>query len=206
MRVPVPALFLASALATPLLASGEVGILLDKQFGKAQSVAVGQMVASGNYDSVSPSGVGFRVGTSFLDLGVMSVGVNATYHPKAEEDLKWNGAKVGKVGMEYAAVGAGLDWKLLLNLHAGIEIRRERISGELPLPGGGGIISGNSTSTRPWMKLGVGFVAPLPLVSPFVRLELAMPTTKTDKTGTPDDLRQALAPQFQVALYGGIRF
>lgn len=203
MRFHVP---LILALALPASAGVEVGLLLDRQIGKAQTVAAGQQVASGTYDSVSPSGMGFRVGTSLLDLGVLALGLNATYHPKAEEDLKLGGATLGKFGSEYAAVGVGLDWKLVLNLHAGLEIRRERLSGDLRLPTGTGVVSGTASSTRPWMKVGVGFSVPLPVVSPFVRLELAVPTTKNEKTGTPDDLRQALAPQYQVALYGGLRF
>jgi hypothetical protein len=206
MKKHVP-LILALALAMPAFAGGEIGLLLDRQLGKAQTVAAGQQIHSGNYDSVSPSGMGFRVGASFLDIGIMALGVNATYHPKSEEDLKFNGAKVGKFGAEYLAVGAGLDWKLLVNLHAGVEIRRERFTGDLiPPPPGTGVLSGTVTTTRPWMKFGIGFSVPLPVVSPFVRLEFAVPTTKNDKTGTPDDLRQALAPQYQVALYGGLRF
>lgn len=203
MRIHAP---LALALALPAFAGGEIGLLLDKQMGKAQTVAAGQQIRSGNYDSVSPSGMGFRVGASFLDIGIMALGVNATYHPKAEEDLKINGAKIGKFGAEYVAVGAGLDWKLLINLHAGVEIRREKFTGDLYPPTGTGVLSGSASTTRPWMKFGLGFSIPLPVVSPFVRLELAVPTTKNDKTGTPDDLRQALAPQYQIALYGGLRF
>jgi len=206
MRKHAP-FILALALAMPAFAGGEIGLLLDRQLGKAQTVAAGQQIGSGNYDSVSPSGMRFRVGTSFLDIGIMSLGVNATYHPKAEEDLKLNGTKIGKFGVEYVAVGAGLDWKLLVNVHAGVEIRRERISGDLfPPPPGSGVLSGSASTTRPWMKFGIGFSVPFPVVSPFVRLEFAVPTTKNDKTGTPDDLRQALAPQYQVALYGGLRF
>jgi hypothetical protein len=203
MRILIP---VALALALPAFAGGEVGILLDKQMGKAQTVAAGQMIASGNYDSVSPSGMGFRVGDSFLDLGILALGVNATYHPKAEEDLKLNGMKIGRFGAEYVAIGAGLDWKLLVNLHAGVEIRREKLTGNLLPPVGAGVLTGSASTTRPWLKFGVGFGIPLPGVSPFLRLELAVPTTKNDKTGTPDDLRQALAPQYQVALYAGLRF
>lgn len=203
MRIHAP---LALALALPAFAGGEIGLLLDRQLGKAQTVATGQQIRSGSYDAVSPTGMGFRVGTSFLDIGIMALGVNATYHPKAEEDLVLNGAKLGKFGAEYVAVGAGVDWKLLINVHAGVEIRREKFTGDLYPATGTGVLSGSATSTRPWMKFGLGFSVPLPVVSPFVRLEVAVPTTKNDKTGTPDDLRQALAPQYQVALYGGLRF
>ena len=186
----------------PAFAGGEIGLLLDRQTTKAQTVMVAQTAANGSYDAGSPGGVGFRVGTSFLDIGILAVGVNATYHPKAEQDLKLNGSKIGKYGVEYYALGAGLDWKLLLNLHAGVEFRRETYSADFPAWGS----LGSTSTTRPWVKFGVGFSAPLPALSPFVRLEVAFPSSKTDRTGAPDDLRQALAPQAQVALYGGIRF
>ncbi|MBI4912587.1 MAG: hypothetical protein HY823_07610 [Acidobacteria bacterium] len=193
---------LALLAAAPLLADGEVGVLLDRQFGKAQSVQVAQTAVNGSYDAVSPSGMGFRVGASFLDIGVMAININATYHPKSEEDLVLNGKKVARFGAEYLAVGAGLDWKLVLNLHAGVEMRREKYSADLPAWNSLGSVE----LTRPWLKFGVGFSVPLVVVSPFARLEFAVPTTKNDKTGTPDELRKALAPQYQVALYGGIRF
>jgi len=191
------------ALATlPAAASTEIGLLLDKQTSKAQSVLVAQTSVNGRYDAGSPTGMGFRIGTSFLDVGIMAVGVNATYHPKTEQDLTFNGVKLGKYGSQYIALGAGLDWKLFLNLHAGVEFRRETYSADFPAWGS----LGNTSLTRPWVKFGVGFSVPTPILSPFVRVEVAFPSTKTDKTSTPDDLRQALAPQAQIAVYGGIRF
>ena len=202
-------LLLAALLAASLPAradGGEVGLLFDRLGGKAQTVAAGQQVAAGNYDAVSPTGLGFRAGLNLLDRKVLSLGLNATYHPRAEQDLKLGGTTLGKYGNEYAALGAGLDWKFLLNLHAGVEIRRERLSADLRPASGTGVLSGSVSSTRPWMTFGVGFSVPLPLISPFVRLEVATPTTRNDRTGTPDDLREALAPQLQVAVYAGIRF
>jgi hypothetical protein len=66
--------------------------------------------------------------------------------------------------------------------------------------------TGDSTTlVRPWVKAGVGYAVPTP-VSPFVRLEVAVPLTKDDSTGSADDFRKAMAPSLQVGLYGGIRF
>ena len=200
-----PALLSLGLVPVPLLAGGEVGVLFDRQMGKAQTVAAGQSLAAGNYGSVSPSGMGLRLGWSLLDLKVVELGLNATYHPKAEEDLALGGVKVGKFGTSYAAIGAGLDWKFLVNLHAGVEIRRERLTADLRTTGGG-TLSGNVSQSRPWAVVGLGFSLPLPVLSPFIRLEFATPTTKNDRTGTPDDLREALAPQSQVGIYAGIRF
>lgn len=196
---PLPILLAATL---PALAGAEVGLLFDRMTTKAHMVLVSQTAVNGNYDAGTLAGTGIRVGTTFIDLKVLSVGVNATWHPKSEQDLTLNGARLGKYGAQYMAVGAGVDWKLILNLHAGVEFRRETYSADFPAWGS----LGNTSLTRPWAKVGVGFSVPLPLVSPFVRLELAMPTTKTDKTSTPDDLRQALAPQAQVAIYAGVRF
>jgi hypothetical protein len=186
----------------PAAADTEIGVLLDRQMSKTQSVFVAQTAVNGSYDAGSPSGMGFRVGRRFLNVGIMAVGVNATFHPKSEQDLQLNGTKIGKYGTQYYAVGAGLEWKLLLNLHAGVEFRRETISADFPAWGS----LGSTSLTRPWIKVGVGFSLPIPVLSPFIRLEVAFPSSKDDKTGTPDELRQALAPQTQVGLYGGIRF
>lgn len=190
---------LLPALLVPMLAlptsAAELGLLLDKQFGKAQTVTL-----LGKYDAVRPAGVGLRAGISLLDLKVAELGLTATYHPKAEEDLVLEGVKLGKYGAEYIAVGAQVDWKFLVNLHAGVDLRREKLTTEVS-----GIEDSN-TVTRPWIKAGIGFSVPTPLVSPFFRLEVAMATTKEDKKDTADNLRKAMAPEYQIGLYGGIRF
>ncbi len=190
---------LLPALLVPMLAlpasAGELGLILDKQFGKAQTVTL-----VGKYDAVRPAGVGLRAGLSLLDLKVAELGVTATYHPKAEEDLVLDGVKLGKYGTEYIAVGAQVDWKFLVNLHAGVDLRREKLTTDV-----GGVEDSN-TVTRPWIKAGIGFSVPTPLVSPFFRLEVAMATTKEDKKDTPDNFRKAMAPEYQIGLYGGIRF
>lgn len=185
--------------ALPMMA-GEVGILLDKQIGKAQAVAAGVAgLPSGNYDAVSPTGVGFRVGYSFIDLKVAELGMALTYHPKADGDIAVGGYK-GTYSNQYFAVGVQADWKFLVNLHAGVDMRSEKLTSNIAG------VSDSTTVTRPWVKAGLGFSVPTPVVSPFVRLEVAMPVSKEDKTTSPDDFRKAMAPALQVSLYGGIRF
>lgn len=188
----------AAALAVVPVQAAEVGILLDKQFGKAQAVSA---LPSAKYDSVSPAGFGIRAGFSVLDLKVAELGLTATYHPKAEGDLVLFGNKVGTLGNEYFAVGAQLDWKFLVNLHAGVDLRREKYT-STDLVGN----KESNTATRPWVKAGIGFSIPTPMVSPFFRLEVAVATSKEDKTDSSDNLRKALAPEYQVGIYGGIRF
>jgi hypothetical protein len=188
-------------IALPAQAS-EFGLLLDKEIGRAQSFG-GQTTTdglrNGGYDSASPTGYGFRAAYTFLNLKVAEFGAAVTYHPKTEADLTGNGA-TGKYGNEYVAIGVQADWKLLLNLHAGLDMRSEKLTTNA------NGVSDSTTVTRPWAKAGVGFELPTPAVSPFVRLEVAVPLTNSDATGNPDDFRKAMAPSLQVALYGGIRF
>ncbi len=200
---------LLPALLVPMLAlpasSAELGLLLDKQFGKAQTVAAIGGMPVGKFDAIQPAGFGIRAGFSVLDLKVAELGLTATYHPKAEEDLVVQNVKAGKYSSEYIALGAQVDWKFLVNIHAGVDLRREKytLSDFEGLNVG---LNGDNTVTRPWIKAGIGFSVPTPLVSPFFRLEVAMATTKEDKKDSADNLRKALAPEYQIGLYGGIRF
>lgn len=191
----------SAALAVVPVNAAEVGLLLDKQFGKAQALTA---VPGAKYDAVSPTGFGIRAGVSILDLKVAELGLTATYHPKAEGDLELNGAKLGKFGTEYIAIGAQVDWKFLVNLHAGVDLRREKYT-TTDLLGG----KESNTATRPWVKAGIGFSVPTPVVSPFFRLEVAVAASKDDKTvdlAFTENTRKALAPEYQVGIYGGIRF
>jgi hypothetical protein len=176
----------------------EVGILLDKQFGSAQAIA--GLTA----DAARPTGAGLRGAYTLLNLGVAEVGVSGTYHFEAKDDLTVNGYHLGNFSNQYWAIGAQADWKLLLNLHAGLELRREKADSD------GGLLLGDAstTFTRPWISAGVGFSFPLPVVSPFVRLEAAyaLQTYSVSENSSFDDVRKAMAPKFQIALYGGIRF
>jgi len=185
-------------------ASGvEIGILADKQVGKVQalSAAASGDFPSGNYDAVSPTGFGFRVGYTFLDLKIASLGAAMTYHPKAEGDLKAAGTTYGKLGHDYAAIGLQADWKFLVNLHAALDYRSEKVT-----TAWNDGSTDSTTLTRPWATVGVGVSLPMPVVSPFVRLEVAAPLSTPKSGDSSDDFRKAMAPSLQVALYGGIRF
>ena len=176
------------------VSAGELGLLYTKQFSKAQ------VFENQEYKSGDTATVGIRGGLSVVDLKVVEFSFTGTYQPKAEQDLTISGTKVGRYGVGYVALGVQVDWKLLLNLNAGVEMRRETLSWDLP--------SGKdeSTLTRPWVRAGIGFSIPLPVVSPFIRLEVAVPLRKEDRTSSFDSTRKALAPQSQVGLYAGIRF
>ncbi len=191
---------LIPVLATlPLLAGGEIGVLADKQVGKAQALIVGG--SRTDYDAVSPTGFGLRGGFDVLDLKVASLQLNATWHNKTTGDLATGGAKVGELDNQYWAAGAMVNWKFLVNVGAGVEYRSEKLTWRPA--------SGPSTDTtlgRPWARVNVGFSIPTPVVSPFLTLEVAAPLSKKDNGGNPGDVSEALAPQVQVGIYGGIRF
>jgi len=181
--------------------AGEFGILLDKAIGRAEVLGSnGSGLQAGRYDQSSPTGIGFRAGYTFLDLKFAELGAAVTYHPKAQDDLTIGGTTVGKYGNQYVAIGVQADWKFLLNLHAGLDMRSEKLTTSA------NGVSDSTTLVRPWVKAGVGYSLPTPVVSPFVRVEVAVPLTNNDSGKSTDDFRKAMAPSLQVALYGGIRF
>jgi hypothetical protein len=193
------ALALAAVLASSSLSAGELSLLIDKQFGKAQTtnLALLGLGKSGQYDAVSPTGYGIRAGFSVLDLKVAEIGLELTYHTKAEGDVILAGVNTHqKLSTQYFALGAKAEWKFLMNFYAGLELRAEKL--ETPTE--------SVTYTRPWVKAGVGMSLPIPVLAPFARLEFAMPTAKHDTINVGSDMLKALAPQYQVAACVGIRF
>ena len=194
-------------LVVPLMAvlpamAGELGLLLDKQIGKAQTA---NFSTNQSYDAVSPTGLGIRGGFDVLDLKVAALQFNATWHNKTTGDLSPNGTKQGELDNQYWAAGAMVNWKLLVNVGAGVEYRTEKLtwrSTNVANPMG----SGDTTQGRVWARVNVGFSIPTPVVSPFFALELAAPLSKSSMTNTPKDFAEALAPQAQIGIYGGIRF
>ena len=183
--------------ALPVFA-GELGILLDKQIGKAQAATFG---TNQKYDAISPTGLGIRVGFDVLDLKVAALQLNGTWHNKTTGDLSYGGVKRGELDNQYWAAGAMVNWKLLVNVGAGVEYRSEKLTFR-PTTG----TANDSTQGRPWARVNVGFSIPTPIVSPFFLFEVAAPLSKNSATSTPKDLTEALAPQVQIGIYGGIRF
>jgi hypothetical protein len=188
---------MAMMAALPVCA-GEVGLLLDKQIGKAQAAAYG---LNQKYDAVSPTGFGIRGGFDILDLKVAALQLNATWHNKTTGDLTYGGKTYGQLENQYVAAGAMVNWKLLVNVGAGVEYRSEKLTFH---PTGG--TATENTLGRPWARVNVGFSIPTPVVSPFFLFEVAAPLSKKDTTTSVKDLTDAMAPQVQVGIYGGIRF
>ncbi len=192
-------LLFVSILATLPLSSAEFGLLLDKQFGKAQALS------GKSYDAVSPTGFGLRGGVDVLDLKVAALQLNATWHNKTTGDLNVGSAKYGELDNQYWAAGAMVNWKLLVNVGAGVEYRSEKMTWRSTYAAST-LGSGDTTTGRPWAKVNIGFSIPTPIVSPFFVVEVAAPLSKKDSSSTPKDLSEALAPQVQIGVYGGIRF
>ena len=198
-------LLLVPMLAVLPMFGGEVGLLLDKQIGKAQAAAFGPFGTTKSFDAVSPTGLGIRGGVDILDLKVAALQLNATWHNKTTGDITTGGTKYGELDNQYWAAGAMVNWKLLVNVGAGVEYRSEkqtwRQSSDASALG-----SGDATQGRTWARVNVGFSIPTPVVSPFFTLEVAAPITKKDASNVPKDFAEALAPQLQIGIYGGIRF
>jgi len=196
MKKIVSIALVAAGLSMFSAKAGEVGLLLDKQIGDSL------LLTGGKADAASPTGFGIRGAFTVLDLKVAELGIAATYHPEAKEDLKVNGAIFGTMSNQYVAIGAQVDWKFLVNLHAGVDLRQEKTKMDAL------VYSHSTTFTRPWVKAGIGFSIPTPIVSPFVRLEAAyaLKTYSLPSLYSQDDFNKAMAPKYQIALYGGIRF
>ena len=193
-------------LASIPVRAAEVGLLLDKQVGASQAVlwgnsAPGTAGTPGSFNAVSPTGVGFRVGFSLLNLEVLDLGIVGTYHPSVQGNLVFQGNTLGTYSNQYEALGIQADWTLLLNLHVGMEYRSEKLTATLANGA-----ADSETYLRPWMNAGIGLSLPLPVVKPFVRLEVAVPVTKKSNPVAESDFIKAMAPSLQVSLYGGIRF
>ncbi len=193
-------LLLVSLLVILPATAGEVGLLIDKQAGKAQTATA---FSTQKFDAVSPTGLGIRGCFDILDLKIAALQVNATWHNKTTGDLSYGGTKYGELDNQYWAAGAMVNWKLLVNVGAGVEYRSEKLTWSSTTPA---FTNGDTTQGRTWARLNIGFSIPTPVVSPFFALEVAAPLSKKDSTATPKDFAEALAPQVQIGIYGGIRF
>ena len=197
-------LLLVPMLAVLPMFAGEVGLLLDKQVGKAQVANLGATKSS-SFDSISPTGFGIRGGYDVLDLKVAALQLNATWHNKTTGDITTGGIKYGELDNQYWAAGAMVNWKLLVNVGAGLEYRSEKQTWRHS-PYASTLTNDSTTQGRTWARVNLGFSIPTPVVSPFFALEVAAPLTKKDASNVPKDFAEALAPQLQIGIYGGIRF
>ncbi|WP_085315882.1 hypothetical protein [Derxia lacustris] len=196
-KIVTLALAIAGATALPAGAH-EIGVLFDQQGGRSQDSSTTSV------DMVKPRGKAIRGAYTLLDLAVTEVAITGTWHDKADDDIvSAPPSGYTRGSFSYVALGAQVDWKLLLNVNAGLEMRREKVT--LDRSGGG---SEDQSFTRPWARLGLGWSLPLPVVSPFVRLEAGYALTHDSlpANASASDFAKAIAPRYQVGVYGGVRF
>jgi hypothetical protein len=222
MTNPIRFTLLAGGLAAQVLHASEVGLLLDKQFGSSLSLSAFRGAPPiFKIDASNPTGFGFRGAYSFLNSDPIEYGFTATYHPKVRTSANlivvWNPAVIPRtLETSYASLGVQADWKTLLNLHLGLDLRRDTISSDHTFGIWGAYGSsvifatpGTTRVTRPWISAGCGLSSPAPAFTPFIRLEAAYALktfTPPVADATGDDFRKALAPKYLLALYGGVRF
>lgn len=147
-----------------------------------------------------------RLGFSIVDLGPALFQFTLGYQPKVKTAVEADGATTGlDYGHQYWSAGLMFNFKAFVAVGAGVEYRGEKLS--LVGPG----VNQSTTYGRPWARINVGFSFPMPLVKPFVGVEAAAPlrsanVSDTEYLSDPDKALKAHAPNFQVGIYGGIRF
>ena len=183
----------------------------------AQDFEAGIFLGQNNYKSVSgvspdtKTVAAARLGISIVDLGPALFEFTVGFQPKAKSDFNVNGGanSVASYGDQYWSAGLMFNFKAFVAVGAGIEYRGEKLTME-----GAGTSNPSTNYGRPWARVNVGFSFPLPIVKPFVGVEAAMPLTTasapanygfTSSSDTDGSLK-AHAPNFQVGVYGGIRF
>ncbi|MBP1772004.1 MAG: hypothetical protein H6P99_1167 [Holophagaceae bacterium] len=203
------------ALACSPARASELGILFDRQMGTTQVVGYIHPLGPSapgfptKQEAVKGNGFAIRGAYTVMDLWAAEFSVSATYHSKVTGDFivdvyPYPPQKFGKYDFEYVALGGQLEWKRLVDVQAGLDVRRERLRSDLAE----GLITGTTIQTRPWASAGVGYSFPSPGLTPFVRLEAAYALThhSLGSAWSEADRRRAMAPRYQVGIYAGVRF
>jgi hypothetical protein len=195
-------LTLALALASlPACAQDyEVGVFLGQNTYRSQTIA------GTEFKPETKSVAAARLGFSIVDLGPALFQFTVGYQPKAKTAMEVNGAAAPlDYGHQYWSAGLMFNFKAFVAVGAGVEYRGEKLSMEGPG------VNQSTTYGRPWARINVGFSFPTPFVKPFVGVEAAAPLSSASVTDAeylsdPDKALKAHAPNFQVGVYGGIRF
>lgn len=190
MRYTVLCLALVSA-ATLSASDNELNLLVSKQMNRDFS--------GKNITLDQPAGVTLRYGRDLIGLGPAQLQFQAGYHSQTTADIKTNGTTTSELKNTGYSLGLQAQWRMGVVLGAGAELRAERLKAE-------GM--GSTTQIRPWLTGRVGFSVPLPVVKPVFGLEVAVPVTKknADSSSSDEDVLKRISPNFEVSVYGGIRF
>lgn len=184
--------------------SWEIGLFAGQQsYNSLSYSAVGHSV----YGSASrKAAVGARLGYSVMDLGPAVLQVTAAVQPSVTTSARITSAGTTTPGpgnstdsgpMDYrtsfTSAGMMLQFKAPVTVGAGLEMRFEKL----------GLPATEATFARPWLRAHLGLAIPIPLLKPFIGLEVAAAITSRDDFREP---AKSLAPKTQVGVYAGIRF
>lgn len=190
MRACLIGLTLVSA-ATLSASDNELNLRVSKQMTRDFSAA--------DLTTEQPVGLSLRYGRDLFGLGPAQLQLQAGYHAQTTADIKEGGVKESELKNTGYSLGLQAQWRMGVVLGAGAEVRAERLKAA-------GLDS--TTQVRPWITGRVGFSMPLPVIQPVFGMELAVPVTNksADASSSNEDVLKRLSPNFEVTVYGGIRF
>lgn len=185
----------------------EFSLLVDEVYGRPVSLISASKYTLSSFDSVKPIGLGLRYGIEPWSFKMRSLpasaGIDFTYHVKVQDRMTSSGADAGSYRYQYWAIGAHASATCLADFVAGLDLRSEKVN--LDAVSGAG---GHTMFLRPWARASIGhtFNAGHPKI--FVRLEGAVPLVVKNNgdLDNGNDVRKALAPNYQVGLNAGMRF
>lgn len=183
----------------------ELNLTVGKQFTRSYSASTDIMgyTVNGKVEPDKPVAIGLRYGRDVIGLGPAQLQLQLAYHAETSSDVTWSADGIGSVTdpekYKNSGFSAGLQaqWRMGVTLGLGAELRYEKIKWSTE----------DASQTRPWINARLGFQVPMPIVQPVFGLEVAVPVT--NQSGTPNsssDLLKRLSPNFEMSLYGGIRF
>lgn len=166
-------------------------------------------------EPTEPIAFNLRYGHEIIALGSTKLQLQLTYHVQSSADIKRNtGSNYYFVESsdvlknEGFSVGAQAQWRYLLQLGLGVELRYEKL--EM------GYIK--TSQVRPWLIARVGYMVPSPGIHPVFGFEIAIPTANQKdpeilidpvsygRYSEPKSVLKSLSPRYELSLYGGIRF
>nr|WP_320133878.1 hypothetical protein [uncultured Holophaga sp.] len=191
MRLALISLALVSA-ATLSASDHELNLMIDKQLTPNITISSDKVKVD------EPVSVGVRYGHDLIGLGPAQLQLQAAYRRQSTVDSQ--GGSFGQIKDTGLSLGLQAQWRLGMVIGAGAELRAERLKADP---------TGTSTTlVRPWVTGRVGMSFPTPLVQPVIGLEVAVPLRRASAGdgASLEDQVKALAPNFEIGVYGGLRF
>lgn len=220
----------AALLAAPLAAQsygqgGESRIEVHGEFSRPRQITIANVGGSDVNDQADNQvGFGFRFlgelpGTNnwFYELGGRLQSSSKFANKPAANNGQTDTTGI-KYKTSYWAAGFGYMWTLSpgLNLGAHLEARGEALSANGPLFTGGSqvpqTIDARTDYVRPWARLSLDYSFKAAGTSPYIGLDAAVAMLKAsqDNIVAPslwdDNTLKAMAPQFTVSIYLGMKF